>query len=75
MLGPLEDFKANLLAVLVKYFPSLDQLTSDLIKMIEDFRIEHDLGTNDLILDFGTCDAGKIHLYLKCVSVYSSHLG
>ena len=55
----LQEFRSKLLALLVKYFPSLETLTDELIKVIEDAKTEYDLGTNNLILDFGACKAGK----------------
>ena len=59
MFKPLEKFKTKLLVLLVKYLPSLETLADELIQVIEDAKTEYDLGTNNLILDFGACKAGK----------------
>ena len=56
----LHDVRRKLLNFKVKVFPNIDSVLQRYINLIDDFRAEHQLDSNDLILDFKACAAGKI---------------
>ena len=55
----LKDVRYKLLNFKAKLFPNIDSVLQRYVRLIDDFKQEHGLTSDDVILDFRTCEAGK----------------
>ncbi|KAK2148431.1 hypothetical protein LSH36_498g02008 [Paralvinella palmiformis] len=61
----LKDVRYKLLNFKAKLFPNIDSVLQRYVRLIDDFKQEHGLTSDDVILDFRTCEADCLELGKK----------